>query len=59
MNYQKLGFKKVSDIAFLDSSSYLYKLRKIPEEERWPLLRFSYPQGAPIVFHSINIKLYY
>jgi hypothetical protein len=29
LNYHKLGFKIVSDYAFLDSSSYMLELRKI------------------------------
>jgi len=38
-NYNKLGFKIVSDYAFLDSSSYMLQLRDIKEEERWPTVR--------------------
>lgn len=29
LNYNKLGFKKVSDYAFLDSSSYMLELRDV------------------------------
>ena len=52
LNFQKLGFKRVSDLAFLDSASYNYNLREIPDEERWPLLRFTYPTGKPIVLRG-------
>lgn len=39
LNYNKLGFKIVSDYAFLDSSSYMLELRNIKEEDRWPTIR--------------------
>ena len=38
-NYNKLGFKIVSDYAFLDSSSYMLELRHLKQEDRWPTVR--------------------
>ena len=39
LNYNKLGFKIVSDYAFLDSSSYMLGLRDLKDSERWPTIR--------------------
>ena len=39
LNYHKLGFKIVSDYAFLDSSSYMLELRNLKDEQRWPTVR--------------------
>ena len=39
LNYNKLGFKVVSDYAFLDTASYSLEIRHLKEEERWPTVR--------------------
>ena len=49
MNYQKLGFRPVSDYVFLDSALYTYNLKKVAKDQRWPLLRFSMPVQEPVV----------
>ena len=36
LNYQKVGFRRTSDLAILDKQSYILELRALNEEERWP-----------------------
>jgi len=31
LNFQKVGFRRVSDLAFLDNASYNYNLRSLPD----------------------------
>ena len=39
LNYHKLGFRRVSDLVFLDRASYFLDLRKIEDSERWPSVK--------------------
>lgn len=39
LNYNKLGFRRISDLVFLDRASYFLDLRKIQDNERWPSVK--------------------
>lgn len=39
LNYNKLGFRRVSDLVHLDRASYLLDLRQIDDGERWPAIK--------------------
>lgn len=49
MNYNQLGFRRVSDLAFLDRASYFLDLRKKRESERWPSLKINIALDPTIV----------
>ena len=39
LNYNKLGFRRISDLVQLDRASYLLDLRQTEEERRWPAIK--------------------
>jgi hypothetical protein len=39
LNYNKLGFRRISDLVHLDRASYLLDLRQVKDEERWPAIK--------------------
>lgn len=43
LNYQKLGFQRLSDYMQLREASKFYGLSKKPELDKWPLLKFNIP----------------
>ena len=54
MNYNKLGFRRVSDLVMLDRASYFLELRKIQEEERWPTVRITVALQPKIILNGID-----
>ena len=45
LNLQEVGFKRVSDYAYLDQALYFLGNKEMKQEERWPVLKFSEPIG--------------
>ena len=39
LNYHRLGFRRVSDLVYLDRASYFLKLRETPDQLRWPAIK--------------------
>jgi hypothetical protein len=39
LNYNKLGFRRVSDLVHLDRASHLLDLRKVDDQVRWPAIK--------------------
>jgi hypothetical protein len=39
LNWNQLGFRRVSDLVQLDRASYFLALRQIQEDERWPSIK--------------------
>lgn len=39
LNYHKLGFRRISDLVFLDRASYFLDLRNKEDGERWPAVK--------------------
>jgi len=39
LNYNKLGFRRISDLVQLDRASYLLELRGLKDESRWPAIK--------------------
>lgn len=39
LNWNELGFRRVSDLVQLDRASYFLALRQIQEDERWPSIK--------------------
>lgn len=39
LNYHKLGFRRISDLVYLDRASYFLDIRKKEERERWPSVK--------------------
>ena len=54
MNYNKLGFRRVSDLVMLDRASYFLELRKIKEEERWPAVRITVALQPKVILNGID-----
>ena len=54
LNYQKIGFKKVSDLAFLNLAEITFDIKKLPENEKFPFLRFCFPLGEPVLLRGFE-----
>ena len=54
LNYQKIGFKRVSDLSILDSTSYHLNLRKIDDQQRWPLAKINIALDPQIILHGVK-----
>lgn len=54
LNYEKIGFKRVSDLSLLDSTSYHLDLREIPEQQRWPVSKISIALDPNIILKGVD-----
>ena len=39
LSYQQLGFRRISDLEFLDRASYFLELDHIKGDEKWPAIK--------------------
>lgn len=54
LNYNRLGFRRISDLVFLDRASYFLKLRKVKDEERWPSIKVVIGLQPKIILSGVN-----
>lgn len=54
LNYNKLGFRRISDLVTLDRASYLLDLRKTQEEERWPAIKVVVALEPKVILSGVD-----
>lgn len=54
LNYNNLGFRRISDLVFLDRASYLLNLRQIKDEERWPSIRVVVALQPKVILSGVS-----
>lgn len=54
LNYNKLGFRRISDLVQLDRASYLLDLRQTEEERRWPAIKVVVALEPKVIVSGVN-----
>lgn len=54
LNYNKLGFRRISDLVTLDRASYLLDLRTIKDEERWPAIKVVVALEPKVILSGVD-----
>lgn len=54
LNYNKLGFRRISDLVTLDRASYLLDLRKTRDEERWPAIKVVVALEPKVILSGVD-----